>query len=74
MKEANAQDERLIHFVKHNAYSYLKVKVDESVDWAKFKRQLVIDDNGEVSFKETGELIDGLHAQRLPDKFTVKLN
>lgn len=74
LKEANAQEERLIHFVKHNAYSYLKVKVDESVDWAKFKRQLVIDDTGEVSFKETGEIIDGLHAQRLPDKFTVKLN
>ena len=74
LKEANARDERLIKFVKNNAYSYLKVKLDESVDWMKFKRQLAIDDDGDVSFKETGEIIDGLHAQILPDKFTIKLN
>ena len=74
LSEANAKDERLIHFVKHNAYSYLKVKVDESVDWTKFKRQLIVDDEGGVSYKETGEIIDGLHAQFLPDKFSVKLN
>ena len=72
LKEANAHDERLIHFVKHNAYNFLKVKVDESVDWQRFKRQLVISDD-EVVYKETGEIIAGLHAQHLPDKFSVKL-
>ena len=70
--EAKADDERLVHFVKHNAHQFLKVKVDESVDWANFKRTLAINDNGDVYFAETGEFIDGLHAQFLPDKFTVK--
>lgn len=71
LKEANAKDDRLIHFVKHNAYEYLKVKVDESVDWAAFKAKLKIDGDN-VFYAETGELIDGLHAQIMPDKFTVQ--
>ena len=74
LKEANATEARLIHFVKHNAYSYLLVKVEEKVDWARFKRQLAIDNDGDVSFKETGEAIEGLHAQFLPDKFSIKFN
>ena len=74
LKEANSADERLIHFVKHNAADYLKVKVEESVDWAKFKAQLEVGDEGLVSFKATGEVIDGLHAQIVPDSFTVKIN
>ena len=58
LKEANGSDERLIHFVKHNAHSFLKVKVEESVDWAKFKRQLSISDDGSnVFLKDTAEII-----------------
>jgi len=68
---ANGKDERLIHFVKHNAYDYLKVNVEESVDWRAFKRKLEVTDDGNVFYSETGEVIDGLHAQSLPDKFTV---
>lgn len=73
LQEANGKDARLIDFVKHNAYDFLKVRVDESVDWAKFKSKLGIDDEGNVAFKETGELIQGLHAQTQPDKFTITL-
>ena len=73
LKEANAQDSRLIGFARQNAPEYLIAKVEESMDWAKFKHQLVIDDGGGVSFKETGEIIEGLHAKLRPDKFTVKL-
>ena len=73
LEEANATNERLINFVKHNAYKFLKVKTEESVDWEHFKRQLSIDEDGVVSFAETGETIDGLHAQVMPDKFTVKM-
>ena len=64
-------NERLIHFVKHNAYDYLKVKVEERVDWKGFKGKLQILDGGDVCYCETGEIIDGLKAQILPDKFEV---
>ena len=73
LKEANAQNERLIKFVKHNAYQFLKVKTEESVDWQGFKSKLIVDDDGtNVYYAETGEIIDGLRAQILPDKFVVK--
>ena len=73
LKEASGKDERLIKFVKHNAHEFLKVKVEESVDWLKFKGKLAISD-GVVSYAETGEIIEGLHAEFLPDKFTVKIS
>lgn len=73
LKPANAQNERLIHFVKHNARDYLKVKIEETVDWAKFKSKLEISEGGEVFIGDTGEIVDGLHAQILPDKFEVKM-
>ena len=69
--ERLSKDERLIKFVKHNAHEYLKV--EESVDWLKFKGKLAISD-GVVSYAETGEIIEGLHAEFLPDKFTVKIS
>lgn len=68
------QDKRLIQFVKHNAYNFLKVEYKETVDWKSFKKKLVIDDDGgTVYFEDTGEIIDGLHAQLRPDNFTVRL-
>lgn len=72
LKRVDGNDERLIQFVKHSAHQYLKVKVEETVDWAAFKGKLSIGDDGAVSYSETGEIIDGLHAQRRSDKFTVK--
>lgn len=73
LKPLDGKNERLIHFVKHNAYEFLKVNYTESVDWQAFKSKLDINDDGDVYFIETGEIIDGLHAQRRPDKFTVKV-
>lgn len=73
LKEADGKNERLISFVKHNAHEYLKVKVEEAVDWQKFKGKLQIDAGGEVFYSETGEFIEGLHAQFLPDSFKVEL-
>ena len=74
LKAANGKDERLIKFVKHHAYDYLKVTVDEAVDWKKFKTRLETTESGDVYFADTGEIIEGLHAQFLPDQFTVKLS
>lgn len=72
LKPAN-QDPRLISFVKHNAHEYYKVQYTESVDWAKFKANLKISDDGDVYLEDTGEIIDGLRAQRLPDTFKVEV-
>lgn len=73
LKAADGKDERLIKFVKHNAFDCLKVKVEESVDWRAFKRRLETGENGNVYFADTGEIIEGLHAQFLPDEFKVEL-
>lgn len=62
----------LIDFVKANAPEYLKTKVEEYVDWAAFKDKLTGDEE-QVYFVETGEAIEGLRMQILPDKFTVKI-
>ncbi len=70
-KEINGSNEQLIEFVKANAPEYLKTKTEQYADWSNFKTQLVI--NGDnVTFKATGEVIDGLRVQILPDKFTIK--
>lgn len=71
LKPAN-QDPRMISFVKHNAHDFYKVTYTEAVDWAKFKAKLKISDDGEVYLEDTGEIIDGLRAQRLPDTFKVE--
>lgn len=70
-REATADNPALLDFTKKFYCEYLKTK--EYVDWSKFKAQLVIDGDN-VLFAETGEVIDGLRAQILPDKFTIKTN
>lgn len=72
LKPVSGTDERLIHFVKHNAHEFYKVQYTESVDWRAFKSKLKISDDGDVYLGDTGEIIDGLRAQILPDKFEVK--
>lgn len=73
LKPVSGTDERLIHFVKHNAHEFYKVQYTESVDWRAFKSKLKVSDDGDVYLEDTGEIIDGLRAQILPDKFEVKL-
>lgn len=72
LKPVSGTDARLIHFVKHNAHNFYQVKYTESVDWRAFKSKLKISDDGEVYLEDTGEIIDGLRAQRLPDSFKVE--
>ena len=71
LTEPHAKDPRLINFVKQHAASYLKIQTVESVDWANFKTKLIADGD-KVFFADTGEFLDNLRAQFLPDKFTVK--
>lgn len=71
MKEARSTDERLITFAKVSAPEF--VKTTEYVAWDKLKPKLIVDGDN-VYFAETGELIDGLRGQILPDKFTVQIS
>lgn len=70
-KEVTADNPDLIDFTRLYYGEYVKTK--EYVDWANFKTKLKIDGDA-VYFADTGELIDGLKVQILPDKFTVKTN
>lgn len=68
MKEANSTDARLVAFAKASAPEF--VKTTEYIAWNELKPKLTIDGE-DVYYAETGELINGLHAQVQPDKFTV---
>ena len=66
--EVTGNNAQLLKFVKANAPEYLKV--EESVDWANFKKKLCY--SGEaVCYDETYEVIAGLRMEIPPDKFTV---
>lgn len=70
LKEVNGYNDWLIGYAEQHAKDCIKVKEIKSVDWLKFKGKLKIDDDL-VSFRETGEVIEGLQAQQLPDEFKI---
>lgn len=48
------------------------VKTREVADWAELKKRLNVDNEGNVYLKDTGELVDEMHAENQPDKFTLE--
>lgn len=66
-EEVDANNQHLIDFAKQNGRPEF-VKTKETLDWANFKTAIDFDDDG-VFFTDTGEVIDGLRAQK---SFTVK--
>ena len=62
----NGQTQELIEFARKNAPQYLK-----KLAWSDFAKNLIADGE-KVYYKETGELIEGLKFERMPDSFTVK--
>lgn len=58
----------VLQFVKNNAADCLKI--EENINWAKLKSKLTVDGDC-VLFADTGEVIDGLHAQFVPDKCII---
>lgn len=66
-EEVNADNKNLLEFVT-NQKRYEFVKIKQSLDWAKLKTAIEFD-NDTVFFADTGEIIDGLRAQK---SFTVK--
>ena len=71
-RELTGKNKTLLELVKSTLPQYVKVTQEESVAWNLLKKNLAIDGD-KVYFTETGELLEGLHGQILPDKFTVEL-
>lgn len=70
LQEVSGYDQRLIDFCKDNAPEFLKTKVTESANWAELKKRLILCGD-HVCFADTGEILEGVHAQEFPDKFTA---
>lgn len=66
-EEVDANNKNLLDFTKKAGRQEF-VKNKETLDWAKLKTAIDFDDDG-VFFTDTGEIIDGLRAQK---SFTVK--
>jgi hypothetical protein len=65
-------EEKLAAWMQANGYSDMVATVVKP-KWAGFKRLLCADpDTGVVTVAETGELVEGITAQRKPDTFDVK--
>lgn len=70
-RELTGKNKALLTLVKSTLPQFVKVTQEESVAWSLLKKNLAIDGD-KVYFAETGELLEGLRGQILPDKFTVE--
>lgn len=69
----NHDDEALLNYLSENdGEDFIKIK--KSVDWAEFKKNLTISDDGEVIDTELGIAIpaDACSVEEVPASFTVK--
>ena len=67
--EVNANNQELLDICRntHDGKNFIKVK--ETLNWAALKKALNFDDPNNIFLEDTGEIINGLRAQRT---FTVK--
>lgn len=64
-------DDKLIAYFRQNDLGeYIKVK--EEPKWGEFKKLLSIVD-GNVIYTETGEIVDAVSVENVPEKFEIKL-
>lgn len=69
----NHDDEKLIDYLENNdGGDYIKLK--KSVDWAEFKKNLIITDDGEIVDFELGTVIDSsvCSLEEVPASFNIK--
>lgn len=67
-------DEKLKDYLMENAQEYVKKTVVSKIDWAEFKKGLVID-NGIVFDKVTGQVLDdreGITLEEVGEQFEIK--
>ena len=67
--ELDGKNKRLIEFVKTSAPDYLTVCY--FANWYKLKYKLAHDNEGNVFFTETGEILQGVRAEVIDDNFSV---
>lgn len=48
------------------------IRTKEVARWGELKKRLVVDDDGNVYFKDTGEVVPDMRAKIIPDEFTIK--
>jgi phage host-nuclease inhibitor protein Gam len=64
------EDEELLSWLKNNNYTDF-IKVKESIDWAKLKGNIEIN-NGKAVLRNTGEMIDCIKVIKKPAEFKVE--
>lgn len=67
--ELDGKNKRLVEYVKTSAPDYLTTCY--FANWYKLKYQLAHDDEGNVFFKDTGEIFEGVRAEVVDDNFSV---
>ena len=63
-------DEAVIEYLAESGRDEF-IKISASVNWAEFKKQLEITDNGVVD-KETGAVVTGIEIEDVPETFDIK--
>lgn len=75
MKKASQKiihdDEKLLAYLDQFEDSENYIKVERSIKWSEFKKELEIMD-GKVVDKETGEIVDGCAVEEIPVSFDIK--
>lgn len=70
--EKDKEKELLLFLAESGITEYTKTKIEESLDWASYKKRLKIVDGRAVD-KETGEIVD-VQVEEVEPKFDFKLN
>lgn len=68
-EKVDGKNQVLLEHIKKNAPEYIKLQ--ESTDWAKFKKDLMVTSTGQV-VNTNGEILSFMAAVQQPDKITVK--
>lgn len=70
--KASKDNQQLLEFLVDNSYTdYIKTEIIETVDWAGLKSSLAVTEDGNVVIVDTGEILDLMHVEQEPDKFSV---
>lgn len=66
----NKSDDAFLNEIQNIDPSFIKTKAE--VDWAKLKKNIVFDENGNVMLKDTGEFIESLKTQTTLPSIEIK--
>lgn len=70
--EYHRDDEALLRWLQETGRADL-IKLKASPDWAGLKKQTEVNEDGIVVIPETGEVVEGVTADRRPDTFEVEI-